>query len=97
MNKRTGSTMANDRLYIKCKTCGKEQMLAKFYPLDPGIGPITADGGKITRFLLKHMKYCHPRRRKMDMGGDPGFVLHTEEAPAGELAKAIGDAICGDA
>lgn len=30
--------MANNRLYLKCKICGKAQAFAKYYPVEEGAG-----------------------------------------------------------
>jgi hypothetical protein len=66
--------MANDRVFIKCKTCGGWKMLLKHYP---PTGPAPSDNN-ILGWLEKHAA-CHPHRYEMDLKGDPGFTLHTED------------------
>lgn len=67
--------MANDRVFIKCNYCGGWKMLLKFYPTD---GLFTTDN-KILEWLNTHRR-CHPKSYDADLGDDPGFSLHTENA-----------------
>lgn len=73
--------MANDRIFIKCQTCGGWKMLMKHFP-----GTMeTVDNG-VLEWIGAH-GVCHPRLYNEDLGGVPGFSLHTEEdcGEGGEL------------
>ena len=65
--------MADDRVFIKCKTCGGWKMLLKFYC---GQGLTTRPGSGILEWLDTHA-VCNSF--VVNLGGDPGFTLHTEE------------------
>ena len=69
--------MANDRVMIKCKGCGKSKMLLKFYP-----GGSTHRDNWVLDWLDNHRE-CHPRCFEDDLGGDPGFILETESEKRG--------------
>ena len=93
--------MANDRIYLKCRFCGKMEMLWKFYPYTES-GGIAAndfvDGPAniesvclysevypIQVFIRKHIIMCHPRATSNHLNGEPGFTLITE-SPDGKSA-----------
>lgn len=64
--------MANDLVILRCKACGGWKALAKYYPSTgiqacPGVIP----------WINGHAFVCHGEVRQ-DLGGDPGFTLHTE-------------------
>ena len=68
--------MANDRVMIKCDSCGAWKMLLKhmgggLYPCDNGILPWLGEHGE-----------CHPHAYSTDLRGIPGFSLHCEGAEA---------------
>lgn len=69
-----GISVANDRVFIKCKACGGWKMLLKHFPPD---GPAPRDNG-ILEWLDAH-SICHPQRYDSDLKGDPGYTLHTED------------------
>ena len=62
--------MVDDRIFIKCKTCGGWKMLLKAFS-----GKITTRDNDILEWLNKH-SVC--REYQGDLGKDPGFTLHTE-------------------
>jgi hypothetical protein len=66
--------MANDRVYIKCKSCGGWKMLLKYYP---NTGSTSRDND-ILEWLDDHA-VCHPKLGEPTLGRDPGFTLHTED------------------
>lgn len=67
--------MSNDRVFIKCKGCGRWNLLLKHM----GAGSYTKEGRDILDWLDSHAE-CHPRCYAGDLDGDPGFELHTEDA-----------------
>ncbi len=69
--------MANDRVMIRCDSCGGWKMLLKHFA---GIGP-KARGNEILEWLDSHAE-CHPNFEESDLGGSPGFSLHTEGSPS---------------
>lgn len=64
--------MSNDRVHIKC-SCGAWKMLMKHN----GAGLATADNG-ILEWLDSHGA-CHKNAFAVDLNGDPGFTLHTDD------------------
>lgn len=66
--------MANDRLLIKCDTCGGWKMLMKHFP-----GELATRDNGILEWLDAHGK-CHQNLYGTDLGGIVGFSLHTEDA-----------------
>jgi len=64
--------MADDRLFIKCDTCGGWKMLMK----QIGGNLSTRENG-ILAWLDSHGG-CHPRAMSNDLGGVVGLSLHTE-------------------
>lgn len=68
--------MANDRVFIVCKTCGAWKMLLKHFPGSLG----TRDNG-ILEWLDSHGA-CHPQYYNSDLQGNPGFKLATEDGLA---------------
>jgi hypothetical protein len=73
--------MANDRVHIKCKSCGGWKMMLKH---TFGTGPSPRENG-ILDWLERHSA-CHPKARSPDLGGDPGYELYTDDAVGNELA-----------
>ena len=67
--------MANDRVFIKCETCGGWKMLLKFFPTSG----LTTRDNDILEWLDTHAR-CHPRSYNGNLGGDPGYTLHTEDS-----------------
>ena len=62
--------MANDRIWLVCRTCGREKLLAKYYPTlysDP-----VPD---VSEWALEHI---HSETRGLDLRGDVCFDLRTE-------------------
>lgn len=68
--------MANDRIYLKCKKCGMNQMLYKVWasPDESYLG----DADKIEAFIGTHIYDCQGRCYGGTLQGDPGFVLESE-------------------
>ena len=66
--------MANDLIFLKCRTCGHTKMLAKYYPT-LGHGVWYPD--EVSRFVEKHME-CSPNFGYDDLKGDRCFDLFTE-------------------
>lgn len=72
--------MANDRIYLVCKTCKERRMLWKFYPIGGKLdGGYLAEEELLHEFMYKHLKECHPHAHGMMLKGDPGFLLETEQ------------------
>lgn len=73
--------MANDRLIIRCDTCGGWKMLMKHFP-----GTLATRDNGILKWLDAHGD-CHPNLYGGDLCGVTGFSLHTEAAleEGGEL------------
>jgi hypothetical protein len=65
--------MANDRIYLTCKTCGERKMLVKYYPSLSG-----SLGTNLEEWLYEHL---HHGNFGMFLDGDPGFTLITESDP----------------
>lgn len=66
--------MADDRVFLRCKYCGGWKMLLKFFSSS---GATHRDNG-VLDWLDAHAE-CHPNRHNFNLGGDPGFTIHTEE------------------
>jgi len=64
--------MANDRIFMVCKKCGKWRTLMKYYP---GTGIYLADVDKTGEFLEEHQD-CYGFAG--DLGDSPPFEFHTE-------------------
>jgi hypothetical protein len=77
--------MANDRIYLRCKTCKETVMLWKHYPVGTYLGGAEGgyegDGAEVLAFLQRHI-LCHPRCRRGTLGGDPGYETVTESDPS---------------
>lgn len=69
--------MANDRVFLVCKTCHKATLLYKFYPGVPFMYRDALPG--LDKFIEQHVVGCHPRGLEGNLGGDPGFFLITED------------------
>jgi hypothetical protein len=50
-------------------------MLLKHSPVT---GPLASDN-RVLEWLSSHGK-CHPNKDQIDLGGNPGFTLHTEDS-----------------
>jgi hypothetical protein len=70
--------MANDRISIKCKTCGAEYVIVRYYP--GNIVPAIEDAETFGEFLIDHLESHHPYGFSQDLHGDPGFVIETESS-----------------
>ncbi len=80
--------MANDRLYLVCKSCGERQMLFKFYPCNndccdngfPQLRGYAADEKRLDDFMVKHIysSDCGNRHHKQSLDGNTVFDLKTE-------------------
>lgn len=66
--------MANDRIYITCKYCGAEKLLAKYYPT---INANEWPASDFADWMYTHM-HCETHPRGFDLAGEPGFTLKTE-------------------
>ena len=74
--------MANDRIFIRCKFCEKQTMLYKYYP--GGAGYIKPDIEALDEFITDHLVECN-NKLGYDLGGEPGFILVTENYRPDEL------------
>ncbi len=74
--------MANDRIHIRCDSCGAWKMLAKHN----GAGLSASDQG-ILEWVEAHGQ-CHPHVRDVDLGGVVGFSLHLDGDIGGVLDPA---------
>lgn len=63
--------MSNDRIFLRCEGCGGWTVLAKHYP-----GQLYFNHNP--SWIAAH-EQCHPRLYAMDLGGQVGFSLHTED------------------
>lgn len=77
--------MANDRIYLQCKTCKKCKLLWKYYPFGGELdgGYLWPKAEELADFIGEHLHICHPAVRQMRPGiptleGDPGFELGCE-------------------
>ena len=68
--------MANDRIFIRCKSCGVRMLLARYYPTGSFVYP---DGEDLDAYLETHLGAC--RGYPSNPAGDPGLELLTEEEP----------------
>ena len=74
--------MANDRLFLKCNTCGTTHLLAKYYP---SLGHGIWDGERLDNYVTKHM-LCSPEFGATHLNGDSCFSIFAETDPKfGEL------------
>lgn len=80
--------MSNDRLWIKCKNCGERTLLAKFWPgrwnVYTGKNYDPAERMTELEAWMNCHTLCDPQSSKhfaMDLGGDPLFVLETDNRP----------------
>ena len=69
--------MANDRVWIRCATCGERLLWFKFYPVGGAVdGPyVFHDQQKQEAWVTEHL---HDRASDPHLAGDPGFALETE-------------------
>ena len=69
--------MANDRINLRCRGCGAEKMLVKYYPRQfDGIWSPT----EVSWWIAEHLQ-CSPHWGQQDLGGDRCFDLFTESEP----------------
>ena len=73
--------MANDRIWIKCTSCGEEILLTKYYPGLP-LGELWHEPNMLCSWLEKHLEH-HPELplHSLYLKGNPGLVFHTESEP----------------
>jgi hypothetical protein len=67
--------MANDRIFIRCRGCGKVGLLAKYYPSNHGVW----DQNKLSLFIENHME-CSPHFGGPHLRGDRCFDLYAESS-----------------
>jgi hypothetical protein len=72
--------MASDRVFIRCSGCGAWKMLMKH-----STGAFSTQDNGILDWLDAH-GLCHPNLYNNDLGGNPGFTLHTEDDVGGALS-----------
>lgn len=65
--------MANDRLFLKCKHCGEEEVLARYL-----VTEIDVRERSLPFFVRHHIENCSPRMYHGDLGGDSVFDVVTE-------------------
>jgi hypothetical protein len=67
--------VANDRIIIKCDTCGASKTLMKYYPT------LMAETPVVEMYVWMY-QHSHPPCREIsyDLDGAPGFTLTTESA-----------------
>lgn len=67
----------NDRIWIRCKKCGKGIMVADY----DGIN-IELSGADIAGFILQHINERNEDRWKVssDLDAEPGFELTTDDS-----------------
>ena len=80
-NLKRGTTMANDRLRIRCKECAATVPLARYYPGRMIMIDHDENLLRLQDFMSwnrGHHAYCGARRWTNFLDGDPGFELITE-------------------
>jgi len=65
--------MANDRIYLRCKGCGNQYLLLKYYPCNSYIWRPE----EIQEWMDQHIADCNELGMG-DLGGNPCFDLITE-------------------
>jgi len=70
--------MANDRVWLRCTTCGDQLLVAKYYPQS---WIIWTRGVALERFVAEHLEH-HPRDGRWCLAGDPGLAFETESDPS---------------
>lgn len=75
-----GLRMANNRMYLRCNTCGAEQFLAKYYPSTSwGTCPDLVDYNKvICDFICEHSELNHLPKGTNYVNGDGAFSISYE-------------------
>ena len=68
--------MANDRIFLKCRHCGKTKSFIKYYPSAHGIQ--SSNFYDFAKWINRHMECNFDVGVKMDLGGDRCFDLFTE-------------------
>lgn len=72
--------MAQDRIYLECKVCGKEQALFRVASAGPLEERFTSSNenlvSQLDAFVKEHAVGC--RNLTITFEGDPGFILTTE-------------------
>jgi hypothetical protein len=64
--------VANDRIWVRCKTCQAYKLLFKYYPS----GGYCWDDEEMAAFLNEHI--TEHRGQLFNLEGEPGFELFTE-------------------
>ena len=83
--------VANDRIWMRCRKCGEEQMLYKYFP-GPTLESYASED--VQAFVEKHVDECHAVHRPGHLGGERCFDLYAESAePTGDGKFAIIDKI----
>lgn len=73
--------MANDRMIIECTGCGFWRYWGKYYPsTGPYVFSDDCTAKSIAMFVDRHLQNCHNHSFGTDLGGDPLFKFHTENA-----------------
>jgi hypothetical protein len=82
--------MANDRIYIVCKSCRQDLSMFKYGPGGGGMGH--PDKCKLlSEFIDEHIERCHPNGYGNTLGGDAGFFLIAESAEYKRVQNSEGD------
>ncbi len=72
--------MAQDRLYLECKVCGKDKPIFRIGSagsVEERFSSVNENlGSQLAAFIKKHTLEC--RELHTDFEGDPGFILTTE-------------------
>jgi hypothetical protein len=68
--------MANDRIFIRCTSCGKRVVLTKHYP-SMELGELALSPEKLSVWLSEHLHH-HPKQGAMFLDGIPGLFFETE-------------------
>jgi len=77
--------MANDRVMLRCDSCGAFMMFLKHYP--GLLGTYSEDWtAKFLAWTNAHCR-CHPHFFHGDLCDNPGFSLHTEGSEALDYTK----------
>ena len=78
MNNEGDENMAQDRLWIRCKICGKGKLIATLY----STGEFVTHTGMLDAFLSEHLHERENMRWKLngDLESEPGFEFVTDDA-----------------
>jgi len=81
--------MANDRIWIRCTSCGERTLLTKHYP-SCELGELFYSDWHYGDWMRTHLGH-HPRGNDMHLGGYVGLAFEMDDPASGEIAELIVD------